>query len=514
MVASDTAHGHVLAWLARARRRRRRARSPTSPPTTRQLNVQGPRSREVLADADRRRPVDRGVRLPHRALDRGRRRARCCCARITYLGELGYELYVPAGRRPAACTTRCRPPARRTGCGRSGSRRWPRCGWRRATATSATTSTTPTARSRSGSASRSRWTSPAASSAATPCSPARRPTPRPAGWRSGWCRSGCCDPEPLLYHAEVVLPRRRGGRLRPRRVVRLDARRRRSAWPWSSGGGEPVTPDWLDGRRLGGRHRRRPAPGRGVAAADVRPDLRPGPGLTGPGQRDVMVPRFGQDRPRGRRRLAPDGGQRRDLLARAPPGAMLGITGAPGAGKSTLAAAVATRVAGAVGRPDGRLPPRRRRAAPARAARAQGCARDLRRVGVRRAAEPAARPPRPRGDGARRSSATSNSRWRARSRFRPRLSARGHRGQLPAARRAPEWRVGARAADRRRCWHVRHRGHAPTLTPGGPACRARQGPRRRPAHWVAHVSTSPTPSVAEGARERADLVLDLTQWQG
>ena len=64
-----------------------------------QLNVQGPRSREVLAELHRRRPVDRGVRRS--APPAGSRSPACevLCARITYLGELGYELYVPADRR-------------------------------------------------------------------------------------------------------------------------------------------------------------------------------------------------------------------------------------------------------------------------------------------------------------------------------------------------------------------------------------------------------------------------------
>ena len=87
------------------------------------------------------------------------------------------------------------------------------------------------------------------------------------------------DPEPLLYHAEIV--RRDGvdGRLRPRRVVRLDARRR----------GRPG--DGLRRRRaghrglaevrdLGGRRRRAALSGRGLAATDVRPELGAGQGLS------------------------------------------------------------------------------------------------------------------------------------------------------------------------------------------------------------------------------------------
>ena len=272
VVASDTAHGHSLAWLAR---HAADADCTVTDVTADygQLNVQGPRSREVLAeltDADLSTEVFRfrtarwlelaGVRGAVRA-DHLPRRA-------------GLRALRPGGRHACACTTRCRPPGRRTGCGRSGSRRWPRCGWRRPTATSATTSTTPTARSRPGSASRSRSTSRAASSVATRCWPASPPTPRRAGWASGSCRSGCSDPEPLLYHAEVL-----------HRDGEAVGYVRAASYGWTlggavglamvSGGGEPVTPDWLEGRHLGGRHRRRPVPGRGVAAPDVRPDLGP-----------------------------------------------------------------------------------------------------------------------------------------------------------------------------------------------------------------------------------------------
>jgi 4-methylaminobutanoate oxidase (formaldehyde-forming) len=94
VVASDTAHGHVAGLLARAAR----DRAVVVADVTRefgQLNLQGPLSRDVLAtltDADLSTEAwpFRGVReitvggVP------------VICARITYLGELGYELYVPA----------------------------------------------------------------------------------------------------------------------------------------------------------------------------------------------------------------------------------------------------------------------------------------------------------------------------------------------------------------------------------------------------------------------------------
>ena len=60
-----------------------------------QINIQGPRSREVLQSLT---SVDlSNAAFPFRTareIDLGF--ARALCVRITYLGELGYELYVPA----------------------------------------------------------------------------------------------------------------------------------------------------------------------------------------------------------------------------------------------------------------------------------------------------------------------------------------------------------------------------------------------------------------------------------
>jgi glycine cleavage system aminomethyltransferase T/glycine/D-amino acid oxidase-like deaminating enzyme len=92
VVASDTAHGHVL-----ARMRRFAPDSATVDDVTAdyaQINVQGPRSRDVIAqltDTDLSTEA-----FPFRSAGwvevAG---VRLLLARITYLGELGYELYVP-----------------------------------------------------------------------------------------------------------------------------------------------------------------------------------------------------------------------------------------------------------------------------------------------------------------------------------------------------------------------------------------------------------------------------------
>lgn len=93
VVASDTAERHVETWLRRhVGDRYVQIRNVTS--AYAQLNVQGPASRAVLAaatsaDLDAEAFPFRGARW----VDLGA--ARALCTRVTYVGELGYELYVP-----------------------------------------------------------------------------------------------------------------------------------------------------------------------------------------------------------------------------------------------------------------------------------------------------------------------------------------------------------------------------------------------------------------------------------
>ena len=95
VVTSDTAHRHTEFWM---RRHLEADRFVTVTDVTSgygQLNVQGPRSREFLqsltsADLSNAAFPFRCVR----EIDIGM--ARVICVRITYLGELGYELYVPS----------------------------------------------------------------------------------------------------------------------------------------------------------------------------------------------------------------------------------------------------------------------------------------------------------------------------------------------------------------------------------------------------------------------------------
>jgi glycine cleavage system aminomethyltransferase T/glycine/D-amino acid oxidase-like deaminating enzyme len=100
VVASDTAHRHVLTWL---RRHVSDARVSIADVTSglAQITVQGPRAREVLAAVT---SVDLSdAAFPFRAareIDLGF--ALGWCTRITYVGELGYELFVPAEMAVAA----------------------------------------------------------------------------------------------------------------------------------------------------------------------------------------------------------------------------------------------------------------------------------------------------------------------------------------------------------------------------------------------------------------------------
>ena len=94
VVASDTAHRHAETWLRRHIPSDAHAFVTDVTSGYAQLNVQGPRSRELLrslTSADLSNEA-----FPFRAakeIDLGF--ARLLCVRITYLGELGYELYIP-----------------------------------------------------------------------------------------------------------------------------------------------------------------------------------------------------------------------------------------------------------------------------------------------------------------------------------------------------------------------------------------------------------------------------------
>ena len=95
VVASDTAHRHVATWLRRHTEDDAHCTVTDVTSAWAQVNIQGPRSRELLQAVTRHDLSNAAFPFrTAREIDIGF--ARLLCLRITYLGELGYELYIPA----------------------------------------------------------------------------------------------------------------------------------------------------------------------------------------------------------------------------------------------------------------------------------------------------------------------------------------------------------------------------------------------------------------------------------
>jgi heterotetrameric sarcosine oxidase gamma subunit len=94
VIASDTAHRHARTWMKRHVAADEHVHIADVTSGYAQINIQGPKSRELM---QRVTSADlSNVAFPFRAarfIDVGY--ARFLCVRITYLGELGYELYIP-----------------------------------------------------------------------------------------------------------------------------------------------------------------------------------------------------------------------------------------------------------------------------------------------------------------------------------------------------------------------------------------------------------------------------------
>lgn len=94
VVATDTAHRHVETWMRRHIPEDAHTFVTDVTSGYAQINIQGPRSRALLQSLTTEDLSD--AALPFRGvreIDIGY--ARVTCVRITYLGELGYELYIP-----------------------------------------------------------------------------------------------------------------------------------------------------------------------------------------------------------------------------------------------------------------------------------------------------------------------------------------------------------------------------------------------------------------------------------
>ncbi len=95
VVASDTAYGHALSWLRRHVDPSMHVFVADVTSAYAQINIQGPRSRELMSKVTSIDMSNEAFGFRRAAeIDLGY--ARALCIRITYLGELGYELYIPA----------------------------------------------------------------------------------------------------------------------------------------------------------------------------------------------------------------------------------------------------------------------------------------------------------------------------------------------------------------------------------------------------------------------------------
>jgi 4-methylaminobutanoate oxidase (formaldehyde-forming) len=95
VVATDTAHRHIETWMRRHTTPEMRVTIDDVTNDYAQINIQGPRSRELMqsvTSADLSNDAFRFRAAAEIDIDA----ASVLCVRITYVGELGYELYVPA----------------------------------------------------------------------------------------------------------------------------------------------------------------------------------------------------------------------------------------------------------------------------------------------------------------------------------------------------------------------------------------------------------------------------------
>jgi glycine cleavage system aminomethyltransferase T/glycine/D-amino acid oxidase-like deaminating enzyme len=94
VVASDSAHRHAETWMRRHFGDAHAFVTDVTPGWA-ELNIQGPRSRELLSTVTSQDLSNDAFPFrTAREIDLGF--ARVLCVRITYLGELGYELYIPS----------------------------------------------------------------------------------------------------------------------------------------------------------------------------------------------------------------------------------------------------------------------------------------------------------------------------------------------------------------------------------------------------------------------------------
>jgi glycine cleavage system aminomethyltransferase T/glycine/D-amino acid oxidase-like deaminating enzyme len=94
VVVTDTMHRHALNWLRRHIPADAHAFATDMTSAYAQLNIQGPKSRELLQSITSADLSNQAFPYRHVA-DIAIGYARLICIRLTYVGELGYELYIP-----------------------------------------------------------------------------------------------------------------------------------------------------------------------------------------------------------------------------------------------------------------------------------------------------------------------------------------------------------------------------------------------------------------------------------
>ena len=228
------------------------------------VNLAGPRAREIMAPRDRARRLPRG--MPYLAAVEGDvAGVPAIILRIGFVGEVGYEIHVPADYGAHLWDALHGRRARTSACGRSAWRRSASCGSRSSTRSSARTRTPCRTRSRPAWAGSSRPTSPT-SSAATPPWPWRRAAaPGPDGLRDR--RRPTCPPRARRSCATAA---RRSAASRAPSGAPRSSTASRSGWldaAEADGGHDGHDPAR---RRQGRRHDRRP----GADEAVLRPDRR------------------------------------------------------------------------------------------------------------------------------------------------------------------------------------------------------------------------------------------------
>ena len=95
VVVTDTMHRHAQTWMERNIPKDCHAIVTDVTSGYGQLNIQGPKSRELMQAITSTDMSNEAFPFRHaKEIDIGY--ARALCIRITYLGELGYELYIPS----------------------------------------------------------------------------------------------------------------------------------------------------------------------------------------------------------------------------------------------------------------------------------------------------------------------------------------------------------------------------------------------------------------------------------